>query len=132
MEMIMQCSRVAAASAVGFAVGLVAMLGVAAAAGSVPKTAGAGPAAVTSEDLSRLTGDQVRTRVLDACVVIQADLAETNQEPYAERCGCYASRVVKDMSADEFAAFRATGVFNDSARAKALRAIDLCKVKPWF
>ena len=44
-------------------------------------------------------------------------------------CGCYASRVMRSLDSAELDAYRSTGVFNDTARGKALAAIDACKLQ---
>src|SRR3954466_14596290 len=44
-------------------------------------------------------------------------------------CGCYASRVMRSLYSAELDAYRSTGVFNDTARGKALAAIDACKLQ---
>ncbi|MCP8939374.1 hypothetical protein NK718_12685 [Alsobacter sp. SYSU M60028] len=44
-------------------------------------------------------------------------------------CRCYATRTVNALSNSEFEFFRAKSYFDDSAREKALKAIDACKLK---
>ena len=44
-------------------------------------------------------------------------------------CGCYASRTLRSFDAAELQAYRTTGVFNETARGKALAAIDACRLQ---
>ena len=72
---------------------------------------------------------QLRARVSQACTVIQARAQSGVSEASLSRsCDCYAGRTMRSLSADEVQAYRDTGVFNDSARAKALTALDACKL----
>ncbi|MDJ1157159.1 hypothetical protein QNA08_02760 [Chelatococcus sp. SYSU_G07232] len=96
-------------------------------AGAAPPPASAAPAGLP-KDYSSLSNEQIRTQILDACVVRQWGETESKTDNYAQRCGCYATRVAKAMTPDEFDAFRSTGYFSDSARAKAEDALLACKV----
>ncbi|NBJ09922.1 hypothetical protein [Microvirga arsenatis] len=72
---------------------------------------------------------QLRARVSQACTVIQARLqSEASEASLSRACECYAGRTMRSLSPDEVQAYRDTGVFNDSARQKALAALDACKL----
>jgi hypothetical protein len=72
---------------------------------------------------------ELRSRVSQACAIIQAKQQNASEASFASRCGCYAGRTMRSLSADEVQAYRDTGVFNDSAREKALAALDACKLQ---
>ncbi|WP_114945921.1 hypothetical protein [Microvirga calopogonii] len=72
---------------------------------------------------------QLRARVSQACSITQAKLQSSVSEASLSRsCDCYAGRTMRSLSADELQAYRDTGVFNETARAKALSALDSCKL----
>jgi hypothetical protein len=72
---------------------------------------------------------QLRARVSQACAITQAKLqSEASEASLNRACNCYAGRTMRSLSADELQAYRDTGVFNDSARAKALTALDSCRL----
>src|SRR5215218_4475814 len=63
---------------------------------------------------------QLRARVSQACSVTQAKLQSGVSEASLSRsCDCYAGRTMRSLSTDELQAYRDTGVFNETARAKA-------------
>ena len=72
---------------------------------------------------------ELRARVRQACSVIQARIQNASETSLDRPCDCYAGRTLRAMSADEIQAYRDTGVFNDTARAKALGAIDSCQLQ---
>lgn len=72
---------------------------------------------------------ELEQRVRRACSVTQARLQNASEASLARPCGCYASRVMRGLDEAELDAYRNTGVFNDTARAKALAAIDACKLQ---
>lgn len=76
-----------------------------------------------------MSEDEIRTAILDACVVTQWQRATSQRDNYADRCGCYARRVTSGMTPDEFNAFRRTGYFSDVTRPKAEAALAACNVK---
>jgi hypothetical protein len=86
------------------------------------------PAGTAGQSYANLTNEQVRTTILDACVVGQWQKATSNRDEYANRCGCYARRVTAQMAPQEFDAFRATGYFADVTRPKAEAALAACRV----
>lgn len=108
------------------AAGLVALLA-ACNAGSGPQTAsleGYTPdPALRTASRSNLTG-----RVRYACMVTQARLQKVPEDALQEPCGCYAKRTLDALDRTELAAYRANGYFDDGARAKALGALDSCKL----
>ena len=67
-------------------------------------------------------------RVAHACAVTQSRLQKVEETAVSAPCGCYAERTVRAMDRSEIASYRATGYFNDSAKAKALDALDSCKL----
>lgn len=72
---------------------------------------------------------QLRSRVSQACAITQARLqAGISEASLSRSCDCYAGRTMRSLSTDELQAYRDTGVFNDTARAKALSALDACKL----
>ena len=79
--------------------------------------------ALKTASASNLTG-----RVRHACTVTQAKLQGVSEVSLARPCGCYAERTLSSLDQSELAAYRTTGYFNDSARAKALSALDSCQL----
>jgi hypothetical protein len=71
---------------------------------------------------------ELRSRVSQACAITQARLQGVTEISLSRKCDCYAGRTMRALSADEVQAYRDTGVFNDSAREKALLALDVCKL----
>ena len=79
-------------------------------------------------EAKNLTPYMISLRAFDACLIVQSRLQKTTREAVHTPCSCYAKLTVKDMSKEELDAFRATGYFNDTARQKALAALDACKL----
>ncbi len=71
---------------------------------------------------------ELRSRVSQACSATQTKLQNVSEAAVSGKCGCYAGRTMRALSADEVQAYRDTGVFNDTARAKALTALDACRL----
>jgi Rieske Fe-S protein len=71
----------------------------------------------------------LRARVSQACSITQAKMQGVTETSLSRKCECYAGRTMRAMSTDEVQAYRDTGVFNDTARGKALAAIDSCKLQ---
>lgn len=71
----------------------------------------------------------IEGRFRRACQATQARLQSTAETAFAGPCGCYASRTLRALDKSELDAYRTTGVFNETARAKALSATDACKLK---
>jgi hypothetical protein len=80
--------------------------------------------ALKTESLSEL-----QARVRQACSVTQAKLQNVSEFSLGRKCDCYAGRTMRTLSTDEVQAYRDTGVFNETARDKALKAIDSCKLQ---
>ena len=80
--------------------------------------------ALKTESMSEL-----QARVRQACTVTQARLQNVSEASLSRKCDCYAGRTMRALSADEVQAYRDTGIFNDGARAKALTALDSCKLE---
>jgi hypothetical protein len=76
-----------------------------------------------------LTPYRIQLRAFDACLVTQSRLLGTTREAVHTPCSCYAKGTVNAMTKDEIQAFRDTGYFNDSARAKGFEYLDRCKLK---
>ncbi|NEU13956.1 hypothetical protein G3T14_17740 [Methylobacterium sp. BTF04] len=79
--------------------------------------------ALKTASTGNLTG-----RVRHACTVTQARLQSVSEVSLARPCGCYAQRTLSSLDQGELDAYRTNGYFNDSARAKALNALDSCKL----
>jgi hypothetical protein len=93
-----------------------------AAASSVPTNYQPDPA------LQRASRGELEARVRKACVVVQARLQNVAETSLSRPCGCYASQTLRAMDGSEIQAYRDTGVFNEGARAKALAALDACRL----
>ena len=88
------------------------------------------PFGYTPDPALRTAGKgELEGRVRRACASTQAQLQNVATSKVERPCACYATRVMGSLDEAEVAAYRATGVFNDSARAKALAAVDTCKLK---
>jgi hypothetical protein len=72
---------------------------------------------------------KLQDRVRRACGVTQAKLQGASEATVSRPCGCYASRTLNALDRAELEAYRSTGYFNDSARAKALAALDACGLR---
>lgn len=93
--------------------------------------AASGPAALPPPDptAKNLSPYRIQLRAFDACLITQSRLLSTTREAVHSPCSCYAKGTVNAMTKDEIQAFRDTGYFNDSARAKGLAFLDQCKLK---
>jgi hypothetical protein len=72
---------------------------------------------------------ELEARVRRACAITQARLQSAPEGSLERPCGCYASRTLRTLDAGEIESYRTTGYFSDSARAKALAALDSCRLK---
>ena len=79
--------------------------------------------ALKTASKSNLTG-----RVRHACTVVQARLQKVEETALTAPCGCYADRTLASLDREEIASYRTTGYFNTTATAKALTALDSCKL----
>ncbi|GJE37910.1 hypothetical protein KHHGKMAE_1974 [Methylobacterium persicinum] len=68
-------------------------------------------------------------RVRHACAVVQARMTSAPEASLERPCGCYAKQTMRSLDESELEAYRVTGYFNDTARAKALSALDACKLQ---
>jgi len=68
-------------------------------------------------------------RIQAACAATQSQLQGGSKQSFQRACGCYASKSLKEFSSEEIQEYRDTGIFNVSARGKALGAIDACGLK---
>ncbi len=109
----------------GLALALGALTGAAAfaAASSTPFGYAPDPALRTA------SAAELQTRIRRACATTQARIQNVAATQVNRGCGCYATGVMRSLDAGEIDAYRATGIFNDSARAKALAAIDICRLR---
>jgi hypothetical protein len=71
---------------------------------------------------------ELEARIRKACTVVQAKAQSVAETALSAPCGCYATRTFAALDSGEVQAYRDTGVFNDTARAKALGALDACKL----
>jgi hypothetical protein len=79
--------------------------------------------------LQRASRVELTARIRKACTVTQARAQNTSEGAVSGPCGCYANRTLASLDETEIQAYRSTGVFNESARAKALAAIDACRLQ---
>jgi hypothetical protein len=79
--------------------------------------------------LKTATKANLEGRVRHACAVVQARMTSASEASLERPCGCYARQTMRALDEAEVEAYRATGYFNDSARAKALSALDSCKLQ---
>ncbi|GEP00940.1 hypothetical protein [Methylobacterium haplocladii] len=78
--------------------------------------------------LKTASKSNLKGRVSHACVVTQARFQKVAEASVEQPCGCYADRTLSSLDGGEIQSYRATGYFNDSAKAKALNALDSCKL----
>lgn len=79
--------------------------------------------------LARASRAQLQDHIQRGCLSVQARLAGTSPEALQPLCGCYASRTIRSFDRLELSNYRTRGVFDDTGRLKALRAIDRCGLK---
>lgn len=82
-----------------------------------------------SVNLSNASMDELRTHILDSCVLREWGRAAESRSSYAERCNCYARRITAVMTGEELDALRQSGIYNDSAREKAEAAQLKCNLQ---
>lgn len=75
------------------------------------------------------TMGQLTARVRTACAVTQAKLRNTTEASVGRACDCYSGRTMRALSPDEVQNYRDTGVFSETARAKALTSLDACRLQ---
>lgn len=79
--------------------------------------------------LRTATKTNLEGRVRRACAVVQARMTNASEASLDRPCGCYAKQTLRSLDESEIDAYRSTGYFNDTARAKALSALDACKLQ---
>lgn len=79
--------------------------------------------------MQRESPAQLEARIRRSCMSTQAKIQNVPESRVRRGCGCYASRVIRSLDANELTAYRTTGVFSDSARAKAFAALDGCGLR---
>ena len=79
--------------------------------------------------LQKASRVELEARIRKACTVTQAKAQNTSESAVSSPCGCYANRTLASLDAGELQSYRDTGVFNDSARGKALAAVDACRLQ---
>jgi hypothetical protein len=94
-----------------------------AAASSVPTNYQPDPA------LQRASRGELESRVRKACVIVQARELGVSESSLSRPCGCYASRTLASFTPGELQSYRDTGVFDQSAQAKAYAALSACGVR---
>jgi hypothetical protein len=67
--------------------------------------------------------------VFDRCLIQQSRLMDKTREEVHTPCSCYSGRTVDQMNKTEFAFFKEKSYFDDTTREKALKNIDVCKLK---
>jgi hypothetical protein len=72
-----------------------------------------------------LTREQVRVRLLDACVFSQSGKAA--DQGAGPKCNCYASRVAKAMTDADVLAYSSSKKLTPTAQAEATKALTVCK-----
>jgi hypothetical protein len=75
------------------------------------------------------TPAQMRSGLQEACMATQSRIQSLPKARFSSSCGCYARRTIRALDDGELAAFRDNGVFNASARGKALASLDRCGLK---
>ncbi|GJE54326.1 MULTISPECIES: hypothetical protein [Methylobacterium] len=78
--------------------------------------------------LKTASKSNLKGRVSHACVITQARSQKVPEASVEQPCGCYADRTLSTLDSGEIQSYRATGYFNESAKAKALNALDSCKL----
>ena len=76
--------------------------------------------------LRRAAPAELEARIRRACTVTQARQQNVGETALGRPCGCYARQTMRSLDAGEVQAYRETGLFNDTARAKAVAALQGC------
>jgi hypothetical protein len=72
---------------------------------------------------------ELQSRIQRSCSVVQSRLQSVPVAQLSRPCACYASRTLRAFTDAELQAYRDTGLFNETARDKALAAIDACNLR---
>ena len=89
--------------------------------------AGGRPPGVPSGFDAPPTNDQIRGRLKELCTGVLTNDGK-REDQASRRCGCYADGVVKAMTPAELDEMRTTGKFSPSAKPKAERFMQSCRV----
>ena len=87
------------------------------------------PTAEADISLHDASDSQLHSRMQTTCVATQEKLAAVSYDDIWPRCECYATRTLKVLDSAEKNVMRATNVFNETAKAKALASVDSCKLR---
>ena len=87
------------------------------------------PTAQADVSLQDASDSQLHSRMQTTCIATQEKLAAVSYDDIWPRCECYATRTLKALDVTEKNAMRATNVFNESAKSKALQSVEVCKLK---
>jgi hypothetical protein len=98
----------------------------AAQAGASSSNFGEPPPDPTTRTMSKY---EAKLWVFDRCLLQQSRLMGKTREEVHTPCSCYSSRTVDQMNKAEFAFFKEKSYFDDTTREKALKNIDICKLK---
>jgi hypothetical protein len=87
------------------------------------------PAGAPDPALKTASLSSLQDRVRFTCVRVQADLQGVSGEKVSSGCSCYAKKTIRALNKAELASYRETGLFDATAREKALKAVDVCGLK---
>lgn len=79
-------------------------------------------------DSTKFSKDQIRTRLLDACVM-QLSSDPKYKDTLSNKCHCYASATIKVLNESEMDSFRKSQNLNSSGKDKAIAAQEKCGIK---
>ena len=83
----------------------------------------------TDTSLQGASDAQLHARMQTTCMATQEKLTGGTYDTLWPACECYATTTLKALDTAEKDHLRSTGVFNDSAKDKALNALDVCRLK---
>lgn len=89
----------------------------------------------TDTSLQGASDAQLHARMQTTCMSTQTSMSTQEKltsgtyEQLWPACECYATTTLKALDTPEKDNLRSTGVFNDSAKDKALNSLDICKLK---
>jgi hypothetical protein len=86
------------------------------------------PGQPTTSAFEGLPSAEIRTLILDFCVIAASNEADTDGEKarIVNACQCYTNRVMRLMNEDDLEYLRRTGVFPDTMREEAFKAKERC------
>ena len=74
-----------------------------------------------------LTREQVRTRVLDACVYDMSKRPQASETPVVQKCQCYSRDVAKMMSEEEISGYARRPAIPARIRGAAEASFSRCR-----